>query len=213
MINLNLKLLLTTLLLTAGASAHPVIFKGGTVFESEQNTHKQHLGLSYTFHPKTALAFDYLKFNDIKTEYYFTKVNYRLWRANEVESQANIYLSAGAGQRRVDDTLTNAAVAQIHADWEDRDYYISAFQKYIHADKMDSEANLDPIWQSRARVGLAPFRGDFNDVNVWFIAQFDKMNGEHWETTPLMRTYYKNILWEVGASLNGSYQLNLMFHL
>lgn len=213
MINLNLKLLLTTLLLAAGASAHPVIFKGGTVFESEQNTHKQHLGLSYTFHPKTALAFDYLKFNDIKTEYYFTKVNYRLWRANEVESQANIYLSAGAGQRRVDDTLTNAAVAQIHADWEDRDYYISAFQKYIHADKMGSEADLDPIWQSRARVGLAPFRGDFNDVNVWFIAQFDKMNGEHWETTPLMRTYYKNILWEVGASLNGSYQLNLMFHL
>lgn len=213
MLNHKIKVLLATLFAATVASAHPVIFKGGTVFESEQSAHKQHLGLGYTFHPKTAVAFDYLKFNDMKTEFYFAKVNYRLWRANEEDSQANIYLSAGIGQRRVSDKLTNANVAQIHADWEDRDYYISGFQKYIHADAAEGEGDLDPIWQSRARVGLAPFRGDYNDVNVWFIAQFDKMNGEHWETTPLMRTYFKNILWEIGASLNGSYQLNLMFHL
>lgn len=187
--------------------AHPVIFKGGTVFESEQSPDHQHLTLGYTFLPKAAVAFDYMKFNKIKTEFYFTKLNYRLWRQNEIESQANVYISLGAGQRREDQNLSNSGLAQLNVDWENRDYYFSAFQEYI------SQEDLDPIWHSRARVGLAPFRGDYEDINVWFIAQFEKTNGEHWETTPLMRTYFKNILWEIGASLNGNYQLNLMFHL
>lgn len=208
MLTTKIKILLLPVIFSSlQAVAHPVIFKGGTVFETEQNPMMQHLGLSYTFHPKTAVAFDYLKFNNLKTEFYFTKLNYRLWRQNKEDSQANIYLSLGAGQRRENQNLTDSGVAQIHLDWEDRDYYVSGYQKYI------SQEDLDPIWQSRARIGLAPFRGDYNDVNVWFIAQFDKMNGEHWETTPLMRTYFKNILWEIGASLNGNYQLNLMFHL
>ena len=200
-------LFLLSLFCTAQALAHPVIFKGGTVFESEQSPEHQHLSLSYTFHQKTGVAFDYMKFNDAKTEFYFTKLNYRLWRQNEVESQANIYLSLGAGQRRENQNLTNSGLAQINVDWENRDYYVSGFQEYI------LQEDLDPIWHSRARVGLAPFRGDYEDINVWFIAQFEKTNGESWETTPIMRTYFKNILWEVGASLNGNYQLNLMFHL
>ncbi|MES2803303.1 MAG: hypothetical protein V4654_12485 [Bdellovibrionota bacterium] len=208
MFTFKIKLLcLLSLFCTTNLTAHPVIFKGGTVFESEQSPDHQHLSLSYTFHHKTAAAFDYMKFNELKTEFYFTKINYRLWRQNEVESQANIYLSLGAGQRRENQELSNSGLAQMNLDWENRDYYFSAFQEYI------SQKDLDPIWHSRVRMGLAPFRGDFEDVNVWFIAQFEKTNGEHWETTPLMRTYFKNILWEVGASLNGNYQLNLMFHL
>lgn len=207
MFNRLVKIFLITLSFSVSAVSHPVIFKGGTVLETEQSQDMQHLGLSYTFHPKTAAAFDYFKFNNLNTEFYFSKINYRLWRQNNEESQANIYLSAGVGQRRENNELTNSNLAQIHLDWENRDYYVSGFQKYI------SQENLDPLWQSRFRAGLAPFRGDYNDVNVWFIAQFDKMNGEHWETTPLMRTYFKNILWEIGASLNGNYQLNLMFHL
>jgi hypothetical protein len=201
------KILLISLLFQSSASAHPVIFKGGTVLETEQNPDLQHLGTSYTFHQKTAAAFEYLKFNNAKTEFYFGKLNYRLYRYNGDEAQANIYLTLGSGQRRENQNLTNSNLAQIHLDWENRDYYVSGFQKYI------SQKDLDPIWHSRARLGLAPFRADYNDINVWFITQFDKMNGENWETTPLMRTYYKTILWEIGASLNGNYQLNLMFHL
>lgn len=212
MLTNKIRLLLITLLFSSVSYSHPVIFKGGTVFETEQSPEHQHLMLAYTFHPKAAVGFDYIKFNKEKSEFYFTKLNYRLFRQNEIESQANVYLSLGAGQRRdnqtsEDQNLTNSGMGQVIVDWENRDYYFSAFQEYI------SQENLDPIWHTRARAGLAPFRADYNDVNIWFIAQFEKQNGEHWETTPLMRTYYKNILWEVGASLNGNYQLNLMFHL
>lgn len=207
MLTKNIKILLITLLFSQVVYSHPVIFKGGTVFETEQSPEHQHLMLAYTFHAKAAAGFDYIKFNDLKTEFYFAKINYRLWRQNEIDSQANVYLSLGAGQRREEQKLSDSGMGQVIVDWENRDYYLSAFQEYI------SQENLDPIWHTRARAGLAPFRADFNDVNVWFIAQFEKRNGERWETTPLMRTYYKNILWEIGASLNGNYQLNLMFHL
>lgn len=213
MLTLKFKCVLLGLLLsTATAFSHPVIFKGGIVGETEQTPIMQNLGLSYTFHPQTALAFDYLKFNELKTEFYFAKINYRLFRQNSDDSQGNIYLSAGTGQRREDNELTPSHFAGIHADWEDRDYYISGFQKYVSQNKASS-GNTDPLWMSRARIGFSPFRADYNDINVWFMAQFDKMNGRSWETTPLMRTYFKNVLWELGASLNGNYQINLMFHL
>lgn len=207
MITKQIYLSVIVFLFSATALSHPVIFKGGTVFETEQSPEHQHLMLAYTFHPKIAAGFDYIKFNDEKSEFYFSKLNYRLWRQNEIESQANIYLSLGAGQRRENQELTGSGMGQVIVDWENRDYYFSAFQEYI------SQKDLDPIWHTRARAGLAPFRADYNDVNVWFIAQFEKRNGHHWQTTPLMRTYFKNILWEVGASLDGNYQLNLMFHL
>lgn len=208
MLTHKIKLLFISLLMTQSyAFAHPVIYKGGTDVELELSPVMNNIYLGYTFHPKTAVAFDYFKFNELKTEFYFAKLNYRPLRINAVDSQANIYLSAGAGQKRFENKLTSSSIGEIHADWEDRDYYVSAFQKYI------SQEDEDPLWLSRARVGFAPFRADYNDVNIWFIAQFEKMNGQHWETTPLMRTFYKNILWELGASLNGNYQFNLMFHL
>ncbi|AZZ36587.1 hypothetical protein CIK05_07220 [Bdellovibrio sp. qaytius] len=203
----NFQLLIFVLFSSLQVMAHPVIYKGGTNIETEQNPEHQHLMLAYTFHPKTAVGFDYIKFNEEKTEFYFAKLNYRLWRQNETDSQANAYLSLGAGQRRENQKYSDSEMAQLVLDWENRDYYLSAFKEYI------SQKEADPIWHTRARAGLAPFRADYNDVNIWFIAQFEKVNGNNWETTPLMRTFYKNILWELGASLNGNYQFNLMFHL
>lgn len=80
-------------------------------------------------------------------------------------------------------------------------------QRYINL--IDNEK----IWHSRLRLGIAPFRSDTEELGIWGIVQFDKMNGDSWTTTNLLRFYYKSALWEVGANLNGSYQLNLMFHL
>lgn len=209
MITHKIKILLITLMLLVSVEtlAHPVIYKGGTDIEFELNPVMNNIYLGYTFHQKLAVAVDYFKFNELKTEFFYTKLNYRPLRINETDSQANIYLSAGLGERRFENRLSTSVIAEIHADWEDRDYYVSAFQKYL------SQKDENPLWLSRARVGFSPFRADYNDINIWFIAQFEKMNEEHWETTPLMRTFYKNILWELGASLNGNYQLNFMFHL
>lgn len=192
-------------------SAHPVIYKGGFDLETESNPMMTNIMTSYTFNTQTSVGAEYFKYLPLSyvgaREFYFAKLNYRAYRWNNIDSQGNIYLSAGAGQQRKDNILTSSSIGEFHADWEDRDYYLSGFQKYM------SLKDEDPLWLSRARVGFSPFRADYEDINIWFIAQFEKTNGNHWETTPLMRTFYKNILWELGASLNGNYQFNLMFHM
>ena len=71
----------------------------------------------------------------------------------------------------------------------------------------------DNLWHSRFRAGLAPFRSETHELGIWYIVQFDKHNSENWSTTQLLRFYFKNVLWEIGAGLNGSYQINLMTHL
>lgn len=207
----KINFLLITLLFSSTVFSHPVIFKGGYDLETESSPMMANYMFAYTFHTQASAGVEYFKFLPMSKEgpreFYFAKINYRPFRLNEVDSQANMYLSVGAGNQRKDDKLTNSAIGEIHLDWESRDYYVAGFQKYI------SQKDEDPLWLSRARVGLAPFRADYNDLNVWAIAQFEKTNGEHWETTPLVRMFHKNILWELGASLNGNYQFNFMFHL
>lgn len=207
----KIKFFIATLLCSLALSAHPVIYKGGFDLETESSPMMANIMTNYTFHMQASVGVEYLKFLPMSLmgarEFYFAKLNYRAYRWNNIDSQGNIYLSAGAGQQRKDDEFTGTSIGEFHADWEDRDYYVAGFQKYI------SLKDEDPLWLSRARVGFSPFRADYNDLNIWFIAQFEKTNGEHWETTPLMRTFYKNILWELGASLNGNYQFNFMFHL
>lgn len=208
----KIKILLLPLIFSSlQVTAHPVTYKDGFDLETESSPIMSNIMTGYTFHPQTSAGFEYFKFAPTSIpgarEFYFAKLNYRPFRWNEIDSQGNIYLSVGAGEQRKDNELTSSSIGEFHADWESRDYYLSGFQKYI------SQKDEDPLWLSRARLGFSPFRADYNDINVWFIAQFEKMNGNHWETTPLMRTFYRNILWELGASLNGNYQFNFMFHL
>ncbi len=211
MLTHKIKILLISIFSAFQLNAHPVIYKGGFDVETESSPMMTNIMTAYTFHSQASVGIEYFKYLPASLpgsrEFYFAKFNYRPFRLNADDSQANIYLSVGTGLQRKDNELTSSSIGEFHADWESRDYYVSGFQKYI------SLKDEDPLWLSRARLGFSPFRADYNDVNIWFITQFEKTNGEHWETTPLMRTFYKNILWELGASLNGNYLLNFMIHL
>lgn len=193
------------------SKAHPVIFKGGLVVDSEQSQAMTDFKTHYTFHPKWATGVHYLK--EGLNEFSFARLNHRLLRVNNLESQANVYLGFGLGTERENLKYTRAQLYEIDADWENRDFYFSTMFRQIQRDQHPDLAGRPNLTHQRLRLGLAPYRGDLETLNTWFILQFDQHNTNNWETTPLMRTYYKNILWELGASLNGSYQINLMFHL
>jgi hypothetical protein len=65
------------------------------------------------------------------------------------------------------------------------------------------------------RVGYAPFVAGYNDLNIWAIMQFDynpDMRSEV-QVTPFLRFYYKNVLWEMGASLRGNIYWQFMVHI
>lgn len=190
--------------------AHPVIYKDGVVVSSENNSERNELHTAYSVTSNWAVGLHMIK--DSEKELDYIQIAHLIKRWNEVDSQGNIYAALGIGAQRKylshePDAWSASQSLDLMADWENRDYYVQGMQRYINL--IDNEK----IWHSRLRLGIAPFRSDTEELGIWGIVQFDKMNGDSWTTTNLLRFYYKSALWEVGANLNGSYQLNLMFHL
>lgn len=187
--------------------AHPVTYKGGILYESENTSQVADVKLGYTFHPKWAVVGQYINQNEIKAEYQFIRLNHRLYRQNNIDSQFNIYLGAGYGYEKALDKKTAASIYEIDTDWEDRDYYAAA--SYMVIDRKNKQDEK----QYKLRAGLAPYRGEFDSLNLWFMTEFKKQEYQNWETTPLLRMFYKTVLTEFGISLNGESQFRLMFHM
>lgn len=201
---------LTFLLVYSGVQAHPVIYKGGVVLNTESSENLTELHVAYSMTHRWAVGLHSIQ--EKNRELNFIQLAHLVKRWNGVDSQANIYAILGVGAERkfglpTDNKWSAAQALDVMADWEDRDYYIQGMQRYVHLE--GNEKN----WHSRLRLGLAPFRSDSEDLGIWGIVQFDKMNEASWTMTNLLRFYYKNVLWEVGASVNGTYQINLMLHL
>lgn len=206
------KLILTMgLILSVYAKAHPVIFKGGTVISTESSEMLSDYQVAYTYHPQNALGLHFLKEGTHEFQFLQHATLFKRWLNDE--SQGNIYGIIAAGAERFSGAWTSANMVELMTDWEDRDYYVLASQKWISRNGNKIETAKDDLWHSRFRAGLAPFRSESHELGIWYIVQFDKHNSDSWTTTQLFRFYFKNVLWEIGAGLNGSYQINLMTHL
>jgi hypothetical protein len=212
----NYKLALITLLITLTPKlwAHPVSFQGAWSFinESTDKTRTMMGTYSYRYWLAPSMTYQSIKKdkNSLdKKEFYIPGVNILLHRFNRPTSQGNIYLSAGYGLEAIEGKTTQGAgKVDLDVDWEDRKYYVaSQYSRVIR------EGSAQDVQIKKFRAGFAPYLGDFKELNTWFILQFKQMDNDPIETTPMLRFYYKNVLWEVGSSLNGSWLFNFMLHL
>ena len=194
------------------ALSHPVSFKDATSIMSFNDGEMNEILLTYSLSHKLALGHTYIK--EDNSELYVPRVNWLAHRWNNENSQGNLYLSAGAGIERYNNENANVRLAEFVADWESRKYY--TYYEHLH---LLRENKNNPIWpqrddnHSKLRLGFAPFLADYSDLNIWFITQFSKHNEENTKTTQFMRFYIKNVLWEIGADLNGGFAFNFMIHL
>ena len=94
------------------------------------------------------------------------------------------------------------------ADWETRTLYTAL--KYYH---FTSPAVSD-ISMTQARIGISPFEAPFESLQSWFMVQVMYMPQVQKDLiiTPMLRFFYKNVLWEMGSSTRGEWMLNLMVH-
>ena len=86
--------------------------------------------------------------------------------------------------------LKGAGLAGAEADAESRKYFVSA--KY---EKM--WANLGPdFYKAEARLGIAPYEAEFNEVASWFMIQYQwhPMLLRKNALTPMVRLFYKSVL-------------------
>lgn len=127
-----------------------------------------------------------------------------LKRWNMPDSQGNLYLMSGVGVAHDDDHSTVAGEVGIQADWEDRRIYTSYSNSFVNA------GAIDRGFEQKARVGIAPYIGEYGDLHTWLMLQVEHMPGESDEftITPLVRLFKGSNLAEVGVSDRGS----LFFH-
>ena len=145
-----------------------------------------------------------------QTDWHFTGVQYNrlVKRWNTPNSQANLYLKAGAGQADPfgEDADTEAAgFIGIGADWETRRWFV-AYEGRAYDLGFTQDA------RQSARIGVAPYLGDYGDLHTWLMLQVDHMpTAEHSLTvTPLVRLFKGEYLTEIGVNNRGEALLNIV---
>ena len=72
------------------------------------------------------------------------------------------------------------------------------------------DGNIEKSFWQRARIGIAPYLANYNDLNTWIMFQVDHhpAKHDHFVATPLIRFFYKTYLFEVGYSSNQHIMVN-----
>ena len=183
---------------TPHADARPVSYPGGwTVMQNNNGDFSSlHVHLSPTARDSFGLYTERNWGEDVQ----FTGLQYNrlLKRWNGPGSQANTYLKLGAGQADPfgDAGAELAGFAEFAADWETRRWFTSYSGRAI-------DWGDDASVRQAARVGVAPYIGDYGDLHTWLMLQVENHPDadEAITTTPLVRFFYDVQLVEIGYTI------------
>ncbi len=190
--------------------AHPVSYKDAYGIMPTIMANRQELELNYSFSNNQAFGVSAIKIEGKDSEYQFLipRYNQRIFRRNQLDSQLNLYLTAGLGVVDENDSSNPALLTGLQFDYETRRIYTLFLTEHL-----ENNGGRD-FWSSRYRLGVAPYLADFEGLHTWLIAQADynpaTMNGVMF--SPVVRFFYKNYLLEVGSSLNGQLFMAGIFH-
>lgn len=206
----SLFLFLSVLFLNFTAQAHPVSFKDATAVMTWNQSFMTDNWVTYSFRSDMAIAARTMRLEmpDGRMNYYAPQFDYLVKRWNETDSQANIYVYGSYGVAHFLNETDRAGQVGIELDAESRKHYIS-----VQYEKMWTPIGPD-MDLIKARLGIAPYEAEFSEVASWFMIQYQRhpylIKKE--VVTPLMRLFYKSVLFEGGVSTDGDWMLNFMFH-
>jgi len=182
--------------------AHPVSYQDGTMVSGTYMRDWIEHDINYTFSPTTSAGLTEFRIGNGKEsrDYALPRLNHR-FRWNGLDSQTNLYLTAGVGARIDPDAYAPAGLVGLQADYETRRIYTLALAESV------LEADRDPLTHLQYRIGFSPWLSGFDDVSTWLIAQVDYRPyrpDDELMVTPLVRLFWHNVLVEAGVSLDGS---------
>jgi hypothetical protein len=188
--------------------AHPVIYKNGWVYQGSFMPQMNEMRVGYTFDPKWSVVANSHRFENNKNYRDYTLgFNYLAKRWLQQDSQGNLYLGAHYGNYK--DNLGDGQVGHAFAmaDWEDRDdYFVFKTKRFYYDDKETQDYMF--------RYGFAPYVAGMNELQSWMIFQayYYEEQSRKVLITPMIRFFYRNVLWEIGSSTKGDAFLTLMIH-
>ena len=196
------------------AISHPVTFKNGTAVTSIHRPKMTMTQINYTVHRNFALAGSYLRIEqDTRTvSVSSVHMNTLLKRWNQIGSQANLYAMTGVGFDISDNISADSlrGMLGVQADFETQKIY-TAFTVSALPSFMDTS---DIPFTTRYRFGIAPYIANYDELQIWVVGQAEYMSDmqEQPYFTPMLRYFYRTVLWETGVSLNGTYWFQMMAH-
>lgn len=199
--------ILALCLAASSAAAKPLSYVGGTMLMVENDETGSTAAVDYTFDPRFAVGlFAKREIGGNAFTMVAPQLNVLVKRWNQPDGQGNIFSMTGVGTVVDNGTPRFAAWTNIIADYETRRIFTSYEVRFMHAAKVENS-----IWQ-RARVGVAPYLANYEDLNTWFMVQVDHHPDKNYTTTitPLVRLFYKTLLVEAGYSTRGTLMFNLV---
>jgi hypothetical protein len=195
--------------LSTPATAKPITYKGGWAVMAMNDAAQNSLHAYYTVDPKLSIGYAGEYRRDKDYQQHLLAANFLLKRWNNPDSQANVFLQSGVGVARsdagdFDNRFAPAAYTGVLADWENRRYFVSFENRLQYAGDIDKS-----YWQ-QARVGVAPYIGDYGDVHTWLMLQVEHAPSDRYPVTitPLVRLFKGTAMLEAGVNTRGDLLLN-----
>lgn len=204
-----LTLIFLSCVLAFTAEARPVSYPGGwTLMVHNTGDHNSaHLHISPT--AKYSVGYKIEHWRETDTTVHSAKVNNLIKRWNNPNSQANFYLKSGLGVAQSSHNSTDretelAGFTGIALDWENRRWFTGYENRYVDL------GGIDDFFKQTARVGVAPYIGEFGDFHTWLMFEVEHApeDKDPWTATPLLRFFYGTDLVEIGYSDNDDVMFN-----
>lgn len=203
--------LMLCLLMGHSLKAHPTSFKGSWMIESKFSQPMTEIGIGYGLSSHYALWVKTMGFPMLNQDKIgLIQMNHLIKRWNAPESQGNLYIGLGGGRAYHSNqnplNISPLGLAFIQADWETRFIYMMFDHQFFSPGAPHQKI-------SRFRLGIAPYLAEYNEQSAWMIGELVQFDNLDLDVRAILRLYHKNILYEIGGSLNGSAIINLMTHL
>jgi hypothetical protein len=209
--HLKLPLMATLCLMASPVFARPVSYPGGISPMTMNNGEVNAFSLMYSPTAKYAVGYGIEYWREDEYTIQAFQLNNLLKRWNNADSQANLYLQSGVGMAYSDkddfDHKTQAAAfTGLAVDWEDRRFFTSYENRYTEA------GDIDNGFMQSARVGVAPYIGEFGDLHTWLMLEVHHMPeaNDNVTVTPMVRLFKGTNLVEAGMSNQGDVMFNWM---
>lgn len=188
------------------AAARSVSYPGGVGVMQHNDYVANSVHLNYTINGKdtVGLISEYQRQQD----FWFNTLSYTrvLKRWNQENSQGNLYLTSGAGGAEINNSFKSGGFAKLEADWEDRRFYVA------YNSSLTKIENQGSWFRQMARFGVAPYIGNYDDLQSWFILQLNHTPQSHknFVATPIIRMFKDAYLVEFGVATNKTILFNFM---
>jgi hypothetical protein len=202
---------LIILVFTKEIKSRPISYQGGwTVMQKNDfNRHSLHTHYSPSINYSVGYRAEYWR----KREWSFhgIQLNYLIKRLNTPNSQSNFYLKSSAGFafsnfKNIENKIVPNIFSGIAFDWENRRYFVS------YENRINYNSSIQNYISQKARIGLAPYIGNYGDFHTWIMLQVENMSRAKNKIvfTPMLRVFKGDYLAEAGLTNCKDIMFNLI---